>query len=283
MDPVRKACLISKPGDPELYTLARCSIDYKFYFKCNVCPHIFKMAPNTISGGAWCPYCVNSKRCKDIFNCPTCLLKTFAAFDEHQKVAAWSDRNLPTRPCDISISNDGSFFFNCFNPKCMKEFKVRINNVTGKQKQWCTHCCRYNKNISAIEKKLDSLYIEYDKDTPIVINKRNLRWDVEVKNNDRIFYIESDGKQHFYLKYMMYINRNKDKSIGIKKLKDQRVRDLSKEEYIRNSGGLLFRISYRQLSEIPELVDEMIKISNLGRTGVHYMDSIYWNNIIENN
>ena len=112
-----------------------------------------------------------------------------------------------------------------------------------------------------------------------MINKRRLAWDVRVNNNGNVFYIESDGEQHFKLERLMHLKRIKNQALGLEKLKDQRVRDLSKEDYIRNSGGLLFRISYRQLSKIPELVENMINVSNSGVIGVHYMDDIYWNSL----
>jgi len=208
-----------------------------------------------------------------------CLLKTFATFDEPLKVAAWSDKNLPVRPCDISMSCDTKYFFNCFNPKCLKEFKKKVSHVTGKRRKWCPHC-RLNKNILAIEKKLDSLEnVTYKKEKIVMINKRRLFWDVTVNNKGNVFHIESDGEQHFKLERLMHLRRIKDKEKGLEELKDQRVRDLSKENYIRNSGGLLFRISYRQLSKIPELVDKMINVSNSGVIGVHYMDNIYWNSL----
>lgn len=154
-----------------------------------------------------------------------------------------------------------------------------MKSVTSKGRSWCPHCCT-SKNIVEIEEKLDSLEkVTYEKEISVKINGRNLRWDIVVNSNGNVFYIESDAIQHFHLRNMMGINRTEDKALGLELLKDQRVRDLSKEDYIRNSNKLLFRISYRQLKQIPELVDNMIEVSNSGFKGVKYMDNIYWNTI----
>jgi len=137
-----------------------------------------------------------------------------------------------------------------------------------------------NKNIEAIISKLKAESIEYYPEIPIKIKGRNLSWDIQIKiDTENIFYIEFDGEQHFFLKNMMGLSRTKDKEKGMKRLKCQRTRDLLKEDYIRNSGNLLFRISYRQLKKIPELIDEMMKRSKSGEKGVFYMDNIYWNKI----
>lgn len=63
-----------------------------------------------------------------------------------------------------------------------------------------------------------------------------------------------------------------DAEAGWEHFVDQRRKDLLKDEYTRRTNGLLFRVSYMQLSIISQLVQEMIEQSNSGKTGVVYMD-----------
>ena len=251
----------------------------KYWFNCNKCAHHFEQRLNDVKQRRWCKFCANKELCKEKDNCKTCFMKSFASFYDKDKVGSWSKtKNGKLKPCDVFLKTHEKAFFDCF--KCGKEFDASINHVTENNGTWCPTCARkYNKNIEAIISKLKDESIEYYPEIPIKIKGRNLSWDIQIKIDNEIFYIESDGKQHFFLKNMMGINRTKDKEKGMKLLKCQRTRDLLKEDYIRNSGNLLFRISYRQLKKIPKLIDEMVKRSKSGENGVFYMDNIYWNKI----
>lgn len=101
---------------------------------------------------------------------------------------------------------------------------------------------------------------------------RNLRWDFVVKNGGKVFYIENDGEQHFSAISLTQLRRDWDAESAWKHFVDQRRKDLLKDEYTRKTNGLLFRVSYKQLSIIGQLVQEMIEQSNSGKTGVVYMD-----------
>ena len=141
---------------------------------------------------------------------------------------------------------------------------------------WCTNCSPCSKYEEAVKNKLATLEnVKVDKQETIYLNNRPLRWDFVVTMGPNKFYIEVDGQQHFSLKCYMSIIRTKDPIEGTNRFRDQRVRDHLKEDYIRRTNKLLFRVSYRQLKHIGTLVDKMISESESGKTGVVYMDSIY--------
>jgi len=121
---------------------------------------------------------------------------------------------------------------------------------------------------------MDDLKLSYEIEENVKCNKRILRWDMVVNTKDGKFFIESDGEQHFSLKVMTRISRNCPKSEV--RFKDQRTRDLLKEKYIRDNNKLLFRFSFRQTREIPQLVEKMLKMNSENKKGVVYMDDIYW-------
>jgi len=123
---------------------------------------------------------------------------------------------------------------------------------------------------------LDNKNIKYTPEVSIDLG-RKLKWDVVCEIDDKIFYIESDGLQHFSLNGMVRVTRNKlDKCHVEKRFKKQQDSDLIKEKYIRDNNKLLFRFSYRQTGKIEELVNEMLEKVKLGVKGVIYMDDIYW-------
>jgi len=252
----------------------------KYWFKCKECDHEFETKLDNVTKGHWCPYCVNQKLCKEEDNCKKCFMKSFASFHDKDKVGSWSTtKNGKLKPCGVFMASKKKILFDCY--KCGYEFDASLYHITKKNGTWCPACARKkNKNIEVIISKLKAESIEYYPEIPIKIKGRNLSWDIQIKiDTENIFYIEFDGEQHFFLKNMMGLSRTKDKEKGMKRLKCQRTRDLLKEDYIRNSGNLLFRISYRQREQIPELIDEMVKRSKSGEKGVIFMDDIYWNKI----
>jgi len=242
----------------------------KYWFDCKECNHSFEAAlKDVVQKSNWCAFCANLKRCKDVRNCETCFSKTFASFEDKDKVRSWSASNK-LKPYDVAISSNSIALFDCY--KCTKTFKSFISSVTSSQRVWCPHCAHINKNMESLETLFSRKGFSYDKETPVKLNNRNLRWDMVVTNESNVFFIESDGRQHFSLKGIMNINRDPDKYLARRKFIDQRTRDLLKEDHIEKTNGLLFRVSYRQLKVMNKLVDEMIEKSNSGLTGVVYMD-----------
>ena len=126
----------------------------------------------------------------------------------------------------------------------------------------------------ALISAVDSLGLKHNLEVRVGCDSRRLWWDMVVYTENREFYIESDGPQHFTHEGMHQVSRRSPKSEEL--FKDQRVRDLLKEKHIRDNNKLLFRFSYRQTKEIPQLVEKMLLKSAENHTGVVYMDDIYW-------
>lgn len=125
----------------------------------------------------------------------------------------------------------------------------------------------------------DIVGVKYKLEETIWLDGRPLRWDATCSTaNSEEFFVESDGPQHFSEEFMNRVSRRQLSKERVRaKFQDQRARDLLKEKHINDTGGLLFRFSYRQTAEIESLVAKMLEHAVKGTTGVVYMDSIYWN------
>lgn len=129
------------------------------------------------------------------------------------------------------------------------------------------------KLLSAFDEKC----VDYIPERTVKLAGRSLHWDALCNFNGVNFCIESDGPHHFSPLGVTQVSKGKlrgDQAIA--KFQDQRARDLLKEKHIRDTGGLLFRFSYRQTAQIESLVAKMLEHAANGTTGVVYMDSIYW-------
>lgn len=247
------------------------STGVKYYFDCSECGHELHLSPHKISGrNRWCKYCTNQELCGSE-DCNICYEKTFLCH-EPEKSLCWSSKNKKT-PDQVFRCANAKYIFDCDD--CHEEFEMLLMNIS-RRGDWCTNCSPCSKYEEAIKTKLATLEnTKTEKEETIYLNNRPLRWDFVVTTGSTRFYIEVDGSQHFNLANHMGISRTKDPIIGLEKFRDQRVRDHLKEDYIRRTNKLLFRVSYRQLKQIGTLVDKMISESESGRTGVVYMDSIY--------
>ena len=245
----------------------------KFWFKCAECDHEFHITLDSIrTKGTWCIYCHGRSLCGEI-RCVTCTPRSFAGFDDKDKVSSWSGLNK-LKPHNVSIGSAIKAQFDCF--KCHKTFTSHVYSVTSQRRIWCPYCVVHSKNIQALEKFFSRTQCTYEREKPIKLNNRNLRWDMVVVNGSKLFHIESDGEQHFSLNGMIRVSRGRFKNAR-KRFEDQRIRDLLKDENIRMTNGLLFRVSFRQLDQISSLVDTMIEKNNAGVTGVVYMDEELYN------
>ena len=255
------------------------SSNEKVSFDCS-CGHDFDIRMFSVTGKRrmWCPYCANQRNCGNA-HCESCIARSFAAFDDPIKIAAWSARN-DKHPHEISMCSNERFWFNCL---CGKEFEARLHNVTGKQRCWCPHCAALrNKGMEALLAALrvlapSAVVITEDR---IECEGRRLRIDTRVTHNAREFYVESDGPQHFSNEGMLLVQKKKgttdpDKLAAVKAaFADQLDRDRLKERTLREAGKLLFRFSYRQHGEMDRLVADMIAKAALPRAGGEtvYMD-----------
>lgn len=250
----------------------------KFLFKCSVCHHHFDVIPNSVTkpDGTWCPYCSGNKRCASPTeeSCLVCFKRTFAAFHDKEKVAAWSSRNTVS-PHDVALNSNKKFWFTC---SMGHEFIPTLSNVTKSEKgSWCPRC-QLDAPMKKLCEVLEGRGIRLDIDKTVRIKGRILYWDVVCDlGENKTFYIESDGPQHFSSHGVTRVSRGVIPNPE-EMFQDQRMRDLLKDEYIRENGLLLFRFSYRQVEKLEELVSQMVSHVEKGDSGrVVYMDpEIYW-------
>lgn len=244
----------------------------KYFHHCVECDHHFLMSPQSIIGkDTWCNFCANRARCPESDNCEKCFANTFASYDP-EKVACWSSSN-EKGPYEFAVASHHYAFFDC--DVCNTHFRKRIDKVSIVD-QWCPTCQKKgsSKNVEAISKKLNGIQgVTFTTEKSVKCNGRNLRWDFVVKHgNNMVFHIENDGEQHFSMEKNMLIRRVTDIDIGKEYFRDQRAKDLLKDDHTRTSNGTLFRVTFRQRRQLDKLVEEMIQISGSGVTGVIYMD-----------
>jgi very-short-patch-repair endonuclease len=175
----------------------------KFYFKCDVCPHSFDSAINSLTSGtqSWCPYCCdNQKLCDD--NCNFCYNNSFASFDGKTnkgklKVDCWdNDKNKNKTPRNITKQTHAMFWFRC--DECEHSFDSAMYNITSKTPQWCCYCS--NHKICTDDDCVqchDGSFASFNGTT----NKQNLKiscWDYDTnEGTPRDFAINSNSKFTF--------------------------------------------------------------------------------------
>jgi len=191
---------------------------------------------------------------------------------EKNHVLCWSDKNI-LKPIQVAKGSHKKIIFNC--NKCPHEFESTLGDITNGT--WCPFCnASKNKFIRKLFEIFDKMNMKYKVESQVKCGDRILRWDMIVYNNEREFYIESDGEQHFSDKGLMIFTRGTiSNEYNECKFKDQRDRDLLKEKHIIDNNKLLFRISYRQFNQLENLVKDMISKSDEGHKGVVKMDDIY--------
>ncbi len=109
-------------------------------------------------------------------------------------------------------------------------------------------------------KALDSMRVEYKHDSPHVVKSDKdywLRWDFIIEHNGKLGFIEYDGEQHF--KPVRFGGISKEEAaLALAKRQDN---DRIKNEYCKDNGYPLLRISYKQFGDINKLVaDWMIGV-----------------------
>ncbi len=113
----------------------------KYWFNCD-CGHDFDCSLSNILLGRWCPYC--SKPPKKLCNnqeCKKCFEKSFANYEDKDKLACWSNQNKNKdgdiiTPRDVFKSSGKLYFFNCNS--CSHLFDIKLDSL--RQKKWCRYC-----------------------------------------------------------------------------------------------------------------------------------------------
>jgi hypothetical protein len=112
-------------------------------FKCGKCKHLFDIAPDSLTRGAWCPFCSNPpKKLCDDDACQMCYNKSFAS---HEKAIHWNNTKNPKSPRQVFKSSNLEFWFTC--DLCFHDFDIGLNSVTSGS--WCGFC--KNKRLCEAE------------------------------------------------------------------------------------------------------------------------------------
>ena len=121
----------------------------RIIFKCNKCPHEFESVLKSLTGKDehWCPFCANQKLCGQE-SCTYCFEKSFASFDDKNKLNCWSDKNM-LKPIEVFKGSNKIYIFKC--NKCQHEFESILSCVTGTNGTWCSFCCIPVKRVCGKE------------------------------------------------------------------------------------------------------------------------------------
>ena len=112
----------------------RCST--KYWFKCETCNHSFKISPDKISCGRWCPYCSTppKKLCNNE-DCVMCRNKS-ALMLKPKYLECWSSENTKI-PRQVFLNASNKYKFDC--KICGHQFETKLDNLNGKDR-WCPYC-----------------------------------------------------------------------------------------------------------------------------------------------
>ena len=124
----------------------------KFWFKCDVCFHLFESPLTTITGNikSWCPYCSNppQKLC-NLIDCRRCFNKSLSSFEAKtsrgKKIECWDYSRNKLTPREVFKSSGKKFWFKC--DVCFHSFKSLISFVTGINQGWCPYCASSSKKL----------------------------------------------------------------------------------------------------------------------------------------
>ena len=160
----------------------------KIKFDCNNCNHCFEISLNKLSSlNRWCPYCANSKLCKNE-ECQMCWNNSFASVE---RSIFLNEKTI--NPRMLFKNTHTKYNFIC--DKCNNVFKSRLCMVTNGN--WCPNC------VNKTEEKLyNELIIHYDvkrQFKPIWCKNpktdKYLPFDFILEDLNII--VEQDGPQHF--------------------------------------------------------------------------------------
>jgi len=127
-----KEKVVALSSDTQAINILRCASS-KFEFLCSQCGHYFMSSAHHVTNqNAWCPYCVNQKRCKS--DCSICVKNSFAS---HEKSQFWhKTKNLVT-PSMVSNGDSRKYWFKC--DICFHDFETSPHVIVGIN-SWCPYC-----------------------------------------------------------------------------------------------------------------------------------------------
>ena len=142
----------------------------------------------------------------------------------------------------------------CPNEKC--DYKCRNSSDLKKHTAVCTNGIIGSFGEVTIKKILESMGIEYIYDSSYQLtgkSGKHLRWDFRIDTDDDPIFIEYDGIQHFVAQRF----GSRTQTQAEEALKLQQEKDKLKDNFCKDNGYLLLRISYKQ-KNIEELVKNFI-------------------------
>lgn len=117
-------------------------------------------------------------------SCRHCFERSFASFNDKNKVQCWSSKNGDVQPCDVTLSSEKKYWFLC--NVCDHEFEIRIYSVTAnleKHKHWCSYCAN-QKICSNIDCKIC-------KEKTFANHEKSIYWSKKNKLSPRDIYIST--------------------------------------------------------------------------------------------
>lgn len=162
----------------------------QYWFECNICFHVFKMCPNDVTTGYWCPYCSHNKLCENE-NCYSCEKNSL---QRHPSAKFWSDLNLPIKPRNVFKYSTNKYYFDCYI--CNEAYDVVIYYVTT-DNVGCSKCTYKTEH---------KLLVHLKENYKNILTQKSYKWSIGDKKQSYKFdfvieelkiIIELDGKQHF--------------------------------------------------------------------------------------
>jgi len=193
--------------------------------------HIFEMTPGKISQLQWCPKCRN--------RCPIQARERFETVVQNKKGAILGQYiNTYTK---IEV-------------RCEKfhKFSIKPNNATNDR--WCRICGLHESHGERkIREYLTEMEIQHDPEAIFNWMPRK-RYDFYFLYNGRHYIVEYDGIQHF--EHIDFFSPSEDH------FNQRRSIDVDKTVAALNQGFFLIRISYNNINEIRDIIDDIINDPN---------------------
>lgn len=191
-DKIKLSCWLDESVNPRSVFLG---CNKKYPFKCNICNHIFAIKINHIySDDAWCPYCSDppKKLCVDD-KCELCRNKSFAGYNDINKVACWNNQRNNCTPRDVFKYSHKKYWFTC--NICLADFSISLAHINNDG--WCSYCHKKTEYmlIQFCNSKfgIENVVTQYRQHW-CTNNKIMLPFDVCIFKK---IIIELDGRQHF--------------------------------------------------------------------------------------
>lgn len=221
---------------PENY---RVGSNKKVWWKCRICDYEWKTQIIHRTRGCNCPQCFGN----NIVSNRNSLIKNYPSLSKE-----WDYSKNTDTPSDISYGSDKKRWWIC--TKCNKSYDASISKRTLEN----TGCpkCRHSKGEKKIQNFLLENNIEYVTQYRIkeCKNIRPLPFDFAIQINEKLYLIEFHGEQHYKTGKGFFAC---DKSFKLRKINDK-----IKHNYCKNNKLNLVIISYKDYTNIEQILTNLI-------------------------